>query len=392
MLQIARGGLSQIRQSNKFKILHELFISHEISRTDLKDRLNISASTITRVVEELMRDGLIVEVTTQDTLVGRKPTLLAINKCNLFTVGLHVRNDSIRLCILSISGDVVFSSKTDMSHIETASEFIAQICTSIDEAVEMSRIETEQILSVGIACRGAIDSENEIIVRYREGIANIEIGKILREKYDSHVYLENNLFFSVEYEYVQKTGDHSLNLFYLYADEGVGACAIDGGQMVKGAKHMTGKIGHMLVEEGGRACSCGKLGHLEAYAAPKSIEKIYHEKTGENKSLVELCAMAEEGDFQAVEILSYCLGKIARAITQCICILNPERIVLQGALFSKYSKSLMFLNEAVKEAVFLPEMGTIDWSVRDINNEHMEFDIARYSTSKYFEISQEFSK
>ena len=52
----------------------------------------------------------------------------------------------------------------------------------------------------------------------------------------------------------------------VFVGTGVGGGLILRGKAVEGATGAAGELGHTIVQDGGRECGCGKLGHVEAYA------------------------------------------------------------------------------------------------------------------------------
>ena len=70
---------------------------------------------------------------------------------------------------------------------------------------------------------------------------------------------------------------HSLVMFTL--GTGVGGGIVVGGTIIEGRHSHGGECGHIIIEaENGRRCSCGALGHLEAYASATSLVKRAHER------------------------------------------------------------------------------------------------------------------
>ena len=61
MLRIENTGKSQMKSRNRVRIFREILNHEGISRKQLEKRLGLSAPSVTRVVEELLREGLICE-------------------------------------------------------------------------------------------------------------------------------------------------------------------------------------------------------------------------------------------------------------------------------------------------------------------------------------------
>ena len=55
---------------------------------------------------------------------------------------------------------------------------------------------------------------------------------------------------------------------------GIGCGVVDEGRIVEGRHSHGAECGHIIIQmDGGRTCSCGKTGHLEAYASATALVK-----------------------------------------------------------------------------------------------------------------------
>ena len=53
---------------------------------------------------------------------------------------------------------------------------------------------------------------------------------------------------------------------------GIGCGVVEDGRILEGRHGMGGEYGHVTIQmDGGRLCSCGRFGHLEAYASATSL-------------------------------------------------------------------------------------------------------------------------
>jgi glucokinase len=59
---------------------------------------------------------------------------------------------------------------------------------------------------------------------------------------------------------------------------GIGGALVVGGRPVVGTHGFAGELGHLIVEEGGRACPCGNRGCVEAYASGTAIAAMAMER------------------------------------------------------------------------------------------------------------------
>lgn len=121
---------------------------------------------------------------------------------------------------------------------------------------------------------------------------------------------------------------------------GVGSGFIVNGQLVLGSAGNAGELGHMTLIPGGRPCTCGRNGCLEAYVSIRGMMSTYEElasghigTTGPKPTGVkDLAKSAEGGDPLALACFSRTAEWLAIGLANAVCATGPARIVLFGGL------------------------------------------------------------
>lgn len=128
---------------------------------------------------------------------------------------------------------------------------------------------------------------------------------------------------------------------------GIGGGIILDGNVWHGAHGMGGEIGHITVNPDGPRCNCGNYGCLEAYSSAtgmvrSAIQAIKGEKRtiltglsgGDNRNITAkmINEAATRGDRLSINILKEAGMYLGIAMASLINILNPDMIVLTGAV------------------------------------------------------------
>jgi glucokinase-like ROK family protein len=130
---------------------------------------------------------------------------------------------------------------------------------------------------------------------------------------------------------------------WIHVGSGVGSGIVLDGKIFFGRRGFSGEIGHCPVVHPGPPCGCGRLGCLETVASAKAIVRAAEAAVaaGEPTVLAELppplsstavAAAAREGDPVARRILGEASEYLGRGISFLLNILNPEMVVLGGAI------------------------------------------------------------
>jgi glucokinase len=129
---------------------------------------------------------------------------------------------------------------------------------------------------------------------------------------------------------------------------GVGGGIVIGDLLVEGENSAGSELGHLIIDyhDDARMCSCGRRGHLEAYASATAVVKRTEEslETGRKSTLEkrvsageELSALmidqeAERGDALSLEIITETARYLGIGIVSAMHAIDPQGVVIGGAM------------------------------------------------------------
>lgn len=121
---------------------------------------------------------------------------------------------------------------------------------------------------------------------------------------------------------------------------GFGSGFIVNGQLVLGSAGNAGELGHTILIPGGRTCTCGRNGCLEAYVSIRGIMATYEALAMElaqgdvpmPSGVKELAQAAEAGDPLALLCFDRTAEWLAIGLANSVCATGPARIVIFGGL------------------------------------------------------------
>lgn len=229
----------------------------------------------------------------------------------------------------------------------------AKITTSIDgqPAIErlikiISEIWPDDNSVAGI-CAGAPGSINVnegvvILAPNIPGWKNFELGKILSEKFKVPVFINNDARMAAIGEWKYGAGIGHDNLMYFTISTGLGNGTISHGRLLEGSIGIATESGHVVIDENGPLCGCGKKGHLEAYSSGTGIENFVRDEIGkgvnstlsslQNPGAWQIAEAARKGDAlakKAFERAGYYLGI---GISNYLHIFNPSCVIFGGGV------------------------------------------------------------
>jgi predicted NBD/HSP70 family sugar kinase len=146
------------------------------------------------------------------------------------------------------------------------------------------------------------------------------------------VLVENDATAAAIAERVRGVGAGLDTFCFVYFGTGLGLGIVARGQVLRGAFGNAGEIGHIVVEPGGRSCDCGQSGCLEAYTSRLALRRMLAESGVKADSAAEIEALYEAGDPALTNWLESAAGPLSRAIAMLENLLDPQAVVLGGAL------------------------------------------------------------
>ncbi len=154
------------------------------------------------------------------------------------------------------------------------------------------------------------------------------------------------------------------NVVMITLGTGIGGAAMIEGKLLRGKHAQAGCLGgHLPARVGGRPCTCGAIGCLEAEASGWSLPLLALEWPGfsasklagqKNIAFKMLFELADAGDRVAVEILDYCLKVWASGAVGLIHAYDPERIVIGGGVMHSGAVILPYIQTYVNQNAWTP--------------------------------------
>jgi glucokinase len=143
---------------------------------------------------------------------------------------------------------------------------------------------------------------------------------------------------------------------------GVGSGFIVNGRLVLGSAGNAGEVGHMTLVPGGRACSCGRRGCVEAYVSIRGMLATYAEEGGSDPvhDVKGLADRALAGDAAAQRVFVRSAEWLAIALANAVCATGPKRIVLFGGIARSGDLLMAPLREHFHRALLNIYQGRVD--------------------------------
>jgi N-acetylglucosamine repressor len=335
----------QTRAYNAALVLRALFDHSPISRAQVARMSGLTRTTVGEITGELIADGLAREVGRGPSTGGKAPILLELIDGARHVIGLDLGEVVFRAGLVDLRGQVQRTIERPVVGLD-GGHWLEVVHELIDELSSGSR---GTLLGIGVGTPGIVDAATGTI-RWAVNLdwQDLPLGEILRSRHGVPVEVANDsraAALAIELF----SGQRRSNLVAIKVGLGVGAGVVLGGELFHGDGFGAGEIGHVVVEDDGGACRCGRFGCLETVASSRAIlerataaaEADPESPLGRRRAAIDgagdltlddVRAAVEAGDEAARRTVVAAGRALGQAVAGMIGVLDIEHIVLHGSV------------------------------------------------------------
>jgi glucokinase len=336
------GRPSLLRQTNALSILKLLRESGPCSKADLVRATGLTAPTVTNVVADLTRAGLVEPMGEGESSGGRPPDMLRFKADRGCLVGVDINvSGHLRFLLTDLNGRQVDATEVGLPrHLATPEAVCAQIAESVRGLLRKNKQRTDQLLAVVVGVPAITNVKDGIVlaVTSLNGWRMVPLRSLLSKHFDCFVSIENDTNLSAMGERCCGAARGEDNFIFITIGDGVGAGIVLDGKVVHGSLWSAGEIGYLRVPH----VSTGppaihEFGQLEKILCGPGILKSWNskgKKSGQAKvsRAVGVLELAAGGNARAKQILAQRGRILADVILNLSLILNPSLILLGGEI------------------------------------------------------------
>ena len=222
--------------------------------------------------------------------------------------------------------------------------------------------EWKPIVGVGIGTPGLVNTREGIVVNaVNLDWQDLPLAQLLETRYHLPVTVLNDSQATAIGEFVYG-GEHNSddNLIVVTVKQGIGAGILINGRLFQGDGGGAGEIGHVVVQENGALCRCGKHGCLETVASARAVlqraaDLIPEYNTSklandpQDISLGAIEAAWQANDPLAQRVVSDAAHTLGTSIANLVGVLNIQKIVLTGDMVCFGEPWLQIVRETMSQ-------------------------------------------
>ena len=214
-----------------------------------------------------------------------------------------------------------------------------------------------EVASVGVGVPGTVDIRaGSIAYTCNLPLRDVPLRKLFHKYLNIPLYIENDANCAALAEFHVGAGRGSKRFVTVTLGTGVGAGIVHNGKIYHGANGMAGEVGHMVIEQDGLPCPCGRHGCWEQYASATALKRMTaealaaHPDSGLARVVAEndghvsgqsAFIAAREGDPVGQAVCDRYVNYLACGVINVVNIFQPDTLAIGGGVSNEAEEQLL---------------------------------------------------
>ena len=362
MSEISAATPQLLRRVSAGAVLDFMRASEAVTVTEVMEATGLTRATAIAVCEDLMQRGWIRELENQRAFggyqKGRPARRFELDERAGYVLGMDVGILKATVVVSDLRGKVLGRASQPFAEAEiSAEERIAVIDRAAMMALHSIGATPESVLAVCAGVAAPVDRNGDVLVtQHFWGLFDVGLKSALRERRGWTVLLENDANLAALGDRWRGAAAGVDDVVVILASERLGSGMIDGGRLLHGRGGGAGELAFLDMVEGvGDTYGIAFLARVWAADALAGRAKtLLRKQAAEGVEAEHVFAAAAAGDAVALKILERLADRMARVIGAVATVLNPELVVIGGAVANSAGVLLERIAERLKEYTVTP--------------------------------------
>lgn len=321
------------RAHNRRVVLEVIRLHGHLGRTAIARHARLTPQAVANIVDELLAEGLLIEVGRLRSGRGQPPIQFAVNPDGPLTAGVEVAADHMVTVLVDLAGGLRGQA---ISPLERADP--GHIPDRIDKEIRALRAslgaEASRLLGIGVVMPGPFEIEGMSSVgpATLPGWTGVDPMPLIARATGQPVSLDNDATAAAVGERLYGAGRQIMSFCYLYFGVGLGLGVIQEGWPLRGAFGNAGEIGHINLAPRNRRGAYGPEGALERFASVFALRERLAAAGRQAATIEALAALHAAGDAVMRDWIAEAADYLAPTVAMLENVFDPETIIFGGGL------------------------------------------------------------
>ena len=273
----------------------------------------------------------------------------------MYSIGVDLGGTNIVAGVVDDSYRILAVAKCKTNSPRSADEILEDIARLCRDAAQKAGISLKQVDFVGIGSPGTCNTDTGVVEYANNlGFVNVPVCQMMHEKLGLPIYIENDANAAALGEAKAGAAQGANSCVCITLGTGVGGGIIIDGKIYGGFNFSGAEVGHIVIEQNGEPCTCGRNGCWESYASATALVRQTKKAMQENpdsqmwkiagslnsvNGLTAFDAM-RAGDAAGKAVVDQYIAYVACGVTNMVNIFQPEILCIGGGV-SKEGETLL---------------------------------------------------
>ncbi|MEU7225877.1 ROK family transcriptional regulator [Streptomyces chrestomyceticus] len=329
-----------------------------LTRTQIGELTGLSKPTASQLLGRLEAAGLVRTTGNVTGRPGPNAQLYEVAPDAAYVAALAVDQCGITAAVADVTGRVLGEERVGTDAVDEGApgRTARLVAAAVDGALAKAGLERERLHEAVIGTPGALDPQTGVL-RYAPHLPGWQ-SRTLREELAGvlgvPIVIENDVNLAAVAEQHDGAAQDFDDFVLVWADEGVGAAIVLGGQLLRGATGGAGEIGYMplpdapLARDGDRSAARPDAGggFQRLVGAPSVVELAREYGVRDARTVEE--ALADDG------VRAEVARRLATGLAAVVAVVDPRLVVLSGEVAQAGGETLRELVEGEFTGLALP--------------------------------------
>lgn len=253
-------------------------------------------------------------------------------------VGIDLGGTTTKIAVMRETGEPQSFLRIDTGDHSQSGPVIRRLADHVHCILRSCGKTIDQCTHLGVALPGEIAVgerrlvKSPILPTWNE----VPVADGLEEILECPVSLQNDANAALAAENRFGAGSMTGTVIMLTIGTGIGGSISFNGTIYAGNAGGAGEFGHVVVADDGPICNCRRRGCLGVMASANAFIRYFiHEARNRDSSApaaIDICRLLEKGDTSARRAFDKLSYYLSRGLSDIVCTLAPDRVVLTGGL------------------------------------------------------------
>lgn len=326
----AGANIGGANEHNRRVVMQGLRVNGAMTRAQIARGTGLVPQTVSNIVEDLEREGLVVAAQPIKGGRGQPATPYSIAVNGAFAIGLQIDHDHVRAVAVNLLGEVIVGTETALrpGGLKGNLPLILAALKGVAAAPALlAASASPKVLGIGVAMPAPTGVHAALGDPWMVGLTEAHpIVAVLQRETCLTVSLHHDASAAAVAERITGVARGLDSFVLIFVSYGIGAGIYIGGELARGHHRLAGELGLVLVPDGGRMVP------LEDRASLKRLLTSLGLVPNQPDLFARLEAAVATSAPEVGSWIADAATHLAWAIDTVQCLLDPEAVVIGGQM------------------------------------------------------------